>query len=87
MTVRDTLTGTSEYNKLPSLILASSCGNTNFTIANMDILGTKGIYCAPKFYIYIYKTLDDVKSLGVAWMDRLGADLSQLQKKALTESD
>lgn len=38
-------------------------------------------------FIYIYKTLDDVKSLGVAWMDRLGADLSQLQKKALTESD
>ena len=80
MTSRDALTGTSEYNKLPSLILASSCGCTNFTIANMDILGTKGIYCAPKLYIYIIlvhsvyiymeETLDDVKSLGVAWMGR-----------------
>ena len=39
-------------------------------------------------YIYTYKTLDDIKSLGVAWMGTLEAFyLFQLQKKAMTESD
>lgn len=57
-------------NFIPSLILAYPCSCTNFTVSNVDILGTKGISCVTK--LLNKDTLVNVKSFSVAGTGTLG---------------